>query len=124
MKGGSAGCQYEPRWPEFFSVVAKPDASEARKKWAAQVIREMQPTCTKLKMSPTSCYGCPENPLKEQGYEDLDAEAYALYASTIEKVARMIDATEFGWLSGSDVTSLEFALMRAYYRAVQSRRML
>lgn len=86
------------------------------------MLRDLKPGCPKLQMHPSACYGCEDNPVKDE--PDYDTDAYLAYSSMIDKVSKMVDAAAFGWVNGHDVSPLEFLLMRTYFRMTQSRRML
>lgn len=101
-------------------MVARPEDPPRRKAWAAQAIREQHPKCQKLLMNPTACYGCENNPLKENPV--IDREAYLMYSGLIDTISRMVDALHFGLLQADNISPLEFELMRMYDRAMQARR--
>lgn len=107
---------------DLFPLISKPEDDMKHRAWSEAAIKEFKPKCLKIQMNPTACYGCEDNPLKED--PEFERDLLVVYSTLIEKVSKMLDASTFGWLDGSDVTPLEFSLMRVYHRAMESRRIL
>ena len=78
--------------------------------------------CGKLKMSPTACYGCPDNP---QGSEkkQIDASALAKHESDIGRIERLHDAVRMGLLRLADLDEMEFEMLRCYWWEIEKMRM-
>jgi hypothetical protein len=78
--------------------------------------------CGKLKMSPTACFGCPDNP---QGSERkrMDAGALAKHQADIERIERLHDAVRMGLLKLKDLGDLEFEMLRSYWWEIEKIRM-
>jgi hypothetical protein len=73
-------------------------------------------------MSPTACFGCPDNPQGTQ-QKQLDADALERHQPDIDRIERLHDAVRMGLLKLGDLGELEFEMLRSYWWEIEKIRM-
>lgn len=100
--------------------MAKREASPEAKLEASLWLSGQEVTCGKLKMNPTACHGCPDNPAA--GKEAADRQAIEERAAEIQYVGRLHDAVRLGLAGVDAMTMIDFEMLRRYYWRIERAR--
>src|SRR5437773_2711604 len=62
FSGAAETCTVEPLWPKLIAFVVQPEDPPERQKTARAELETFELTCSKLRLSPSACIGCENNP--------------------------------------------------------------
>jgi hypothetical protein len=114
LAGSSSSCKWEPQWPFLYPQIAKPTDTADRKAERAEWLVSNGVQCAKLKMQPSACHGCEDNPLGRETTGE-GQEAIIKWWDDIKLIDRLHTAARLNLVRLQDISADELDLLGTFY---------
>lgn len=111
---GNGRCPNEPKWTEIQDLIPPEGSTEEQRIDALAAMLRAGIRCRMLRVVPTACHRCQDNPANKA--KEADAELVAEYQHDIFPTERLHDAVRMGLVRDlRDLTPEDFDLLRIYW---------